>query len=124
VTEIIKACPGPTALYRLYGKAAPPLYIGISKDFRRRWRQLAKEHTWWAEVTRKEIEWYGTRDEAKLAEAIAVVNERPEHNCVYANWVKTWESADDVVPPKDSYLHMVAMRQPTPTPITSRVVLR
>lgn len=124
MTEIIKANQGPTALYRLYGKSAHPLYIGITKDIWRRWRELASEYSWWSEVTRKEVEWYASRDEASLAEAIAVVNEHPEHNCVYTNWVTTWESADGVVPHRDAYLYMVAKRHPAPTPITRRAVLR
>ena len=38
--------PDPTALYRLFGDADLLLYIGISDDFGRRWKEHAKTQPW------------------------------------------------------------------------------
>jgi predicted GIY-YIG superfamily endonuclease len=45
-----------TALYRAFGGGDRPLYIGISNDFGRRWKEHAKKQTWWNEMRRMTID--------------------------------------------------------------------
>jgi predicted GIY-YIG superfamily endonuclease len=69
-----------TALYRAFGDGDRPLYIGISKDFGRRWKEHAKKQTWWNEMRRMTVDWCDTWYKAEQAEAIAIFNEQPQHN--------------------------------------------
>jgi hypothetical protein len=75
---------GPTALYRIYGDADLLLYIGISDDFGRRWRQHAKKQPWWPERRWMTVDWYDSRAEAEDAETAAIKAEGPVHNIVHA----------------------------------------
>ena len=61
-----------TALYRIFGDADLLLYIGISNDFGRRWKQHAKKQPWWPEKRRMTTEWYDSRDDAERAEEAAI----------------------------------------------------
>src|SRR6185437_8827650 len=36
--------------------------------------------SWWPQVTRKTMTWYGTRPEAKAAESLLIAVEQPPHN--------------------------------------------
>lgn len=69
-----------TALYRLYDANGVLLYIGISGDPKRRFRQHARTKHWWPEVVRKEEVWFDTRREAEDAapplSAIPAVRDR------------------------------------------------
>lgn len=71
----------PTWLYRVFGEADLLLYIGISDDFGRRWKQHAKEQPWWGEMRRLSADFlYDSRDEARAAESAAIKAEKPKHN--------------------------------------------
>lgn len=72
--------PGRTALYHVYDAADLLLYIGISNDFDRRWRQHAEAQPWWAEHRWMRVYWYDTRKEAETAEALAIEAEEPKYN--------------------------------------------
>lgn len=73
--------PEPTWLYRVWGEADLLLYIGISKNFGRRWEQHAKKQPWWEEMKRLTAdEWFGSRPEAKAAETAAIKAEHPKYN--------------------------------------------
>lgn len=75
---------GPTALYRIFGVADLLLYIGISDDFGRRWKEHARLQVWWPERRWMTVDWYDTRADAEAAEETAVKAEGPVHNKVYA----------------------------------------
>lgn len=73
--------PEETALYRIYGDADLLLYIGISKDFGRRWKQHAKKQPWWNERRRMTVDrWFDFRSEAEAAEQAAIQAEHPKYN--------------------------------------------
>jgi predicted GIY-YIG superfamily endonuclease len=71
---------GRTALYRLYNKNYCLLYVGITGDPEARFAQHKASKPWWREVTRKTVEWYGTRDAAALAEIAAIRVKEPWYN--------------------------------------------
>jgi predicted GIY-YIG superfamily endonuclease len=70
-----------TALYRVWGDGGLLLYIGVSNDFGRRWKEHAKQQPWWGEMRRLTAdEWFGSRKEAEEAEQAAIKTERPKYN--------------------------------------------
>lgn len=69
----------PVALYRLFSPAEL-LYVGITDNLKVRFRQHRAKKAWWPEVTRKTVEWYPTRAEARAAELTAIRTEDPRHN--------------------------------------------
>lgn len=69
-----------TALYRAYGEAGQLLYIGISSDFGKRWKQHARTQLWWPEKHRLTTIWFDSRPEAREAEIAAIKAEHPKHN--------------------------------------------
>lgn len=72
---------GRTALYRIWGEAGQLLYIGISNDFGRRWKEHAKQQPWWAEMRRLAVdEWLDSRKAAQQAEEAAIKAEGPKYN--------------------------------------------
>lgn len=70
---------GEWAVYRLRAADRALLYVGSSNDPRARWSALSM-NAWWAEVKYREVTWYPTEEEARKAEAEAVVSESPAHN--------------------------------------------
>lgn len=70
----------PTALYRLYGADKTLLYIGVSDDPERRFKQHRDTKPWWPQVAQKTIEWHPSRDRALAEEATAIKAETPVHN--------------------------------------------
>jgi predicted GIY-YIG superfamily endonuclease len=75
----------PTALYRVFGEADLLLYIGISNDFGRRWKQHARKQPWWDEKRRLTVDqWFDSREEAEAAEATAIMAEKPKYNKKHA----------------------------------------
>lgn len=72
--------PVPTALYRLRDKAGGLLYVGITDNPERRWKDHEKDKPWWPQVAARSIEWLPTRGLALTAEAKAIRAERPRHN--------------------------------------------
>lgn len=73
----------PTALYRYWDAQHVLLYVGISNDPGRRDLQHNAK-PWKPSATRREVEWFGTRDEAAFAEATAIRVERPKFNIIMA----------------------------------------
>lgn len=71
---------GRTAVYRLYDADGTPLYIGISDDPERRFKQHRDSKPWWPQVARKTIEWHPNRTLALKAEATAIEAETPAYN--------------------------------------------
>jgi len=91
---------GRTALYRILGDADLLLYIGISKNFGRRWSEEAKAFQWWDEHRRMTIEWYDSRPDAKAAERDAIRAEHPKHNQQHNRPVRPKQAR----PPRDPRL--------------------
>lgn len=76
--------PEPTALYRIWGAADLLLYIGVSNDFGRRWKEHAKQQPWWGEMKRLTAdEWFDSRGDAEDAEEAAIKAEHPKHNIIH-----------------------------------------
>ncbi|MFE2297918.1 GIY-YIG nuclease family protein [Streptomyces sp. NPDC059445] len=75
----------PTALYRLYDAFGRLLYIGMTSDLPRRWKEHRTEHRyWWHQVVERSLEWFPIRRQAWRAEGRAVLAELPLHN--NASW--------------------------------------
>lgn len=72
--------PIPTALYRLRDQEGWLLYVGITDNPERRWKDHAKDKPWWPEVADRSIDWLPSRAHAIAAEAAAIRTERPRHN--------------------------------------------
>lgn len=68
-----------TALYRHFDASGRLLYVGISLSAVQRLAQHASSD-WSADIRRVDVEVYPTRDAALAAEAVAIRDERPEHN--------------------------------------------
>lgn len=71
---------GRTAVYRLYDGVDVLVYVGIATDPRRRWEQHARVQPWWPEVVTREIEWFGTREDAERAERREIEDRHPRYN--------------------------------------------
>jgi hypothetical protein len=70
----------PTALYRLFNAGGDLLYVGISEDPPRRWREHRKETLWWREVHTSQVEWHPGERPAREAECAAIWAENPRYN--------------------------------------------
>lgn len=74
--------PGRTAVYRFFNPAGTLLYVGVATWPPSRWKQHAREKSWWGDVADKTVTWYPTRVEAEQAEGVAINTEKPLHNDV------------------------------------------
>ncbi|MFB7461276.1 GIY-YIG nuclease family protein [Streptomyces sp. NPDC056188] len=71
----------PTCLYRLYDDTGQLLYVGITTDTARRWKEHRARHRgWWPQVAERRVAWFLERSHAWHAEREAVWAERPLHN--------------------------------------------
>lgn len=70
----------PTALYRLYGADGTLLYIGVTDNPDRRFKQHRDTKPWWPQVAQKTIEWRPSRVVALADEADAIRAEAPVYN--------------------------------------------
>ena len=68
------------ALYRAYDDAGRLLYIGVSKHWPKRWAQHADFSPWVYEVTRLEVEYFASRQQACERERQAIQAESPRWN--------------------------------------------
>lgn len=71
---------GPTAVYTLYDRNGRVLYVGLTNNVDRRMRQHAHSKAWWGQVSRREVNWYGTRQIAASQEAFRIQLLQPRHN--------------------------------------------
>jgi predicted GIY-YIG superfamily endonuclease len=92
----------PAALYRLYGTDGALLYIGVTDDPDRRFKQHRDSKPWWPQVARKTIEWRPSRAIALAEEAAAIKAEAPVYNIDHNpaapsyHWPPTGMAADRV----------------------------
>lgn len=69
-----------TSVYRLFDASGSLLYVGISVDLERRFRQHALDKAWWPNVARADVRQYRSRLRAARAEHRAIMRESPRHN--------------------------------------------
>jgi predicted GIY-YIG superfamily endonuclease len=68
------------ALYRFYDAHEELLYVGITDDPWRRWREHVLTQPWYPQVKHQAVSWYDTEAEATGAEKRAIRSERPRFN--------------------------------------------
>lgn len=72
-------------LYRLYDKGGQLLYIGITDNCFRRWKEHSKNQDWWGRVHQFTQDWYPDRRSVELAERRAIITESPLYNKTHNN---------------------------------------
>ncbi|MDX3587602.1 hypothetical protein PV740_39135 [Streptomyces europaeiscabiei] len=87
----------PTCLYRLYDVFGTLLYLGISSDLKRRWKEHRTSSWWWPQVIERREEWFDDRPTAHAAEGHAVRTELPLHNS--ASWGDFTDGQRPTLPP-------------------------
>jgi predicted GIY-YIG superfamily endonuclease len=73
----------PHTLYRMFSAAGVLLYVGVTNDAGRRWREHAASKPWWSEVANVTVEHHPNRRSVELAERLAIITERPIHNLIH-----------------------------------------
>jgi hypothetical protein len=74
------SAPERTALYRLYDIEHDLLYIGISRQPTKRFREHEHSQRWWHTVEYVDLTWFNSFNEARAAEKAAHWSERPPYN--------------------------------------------
>lgn len=69
-----------TTLYRAYNSDGVLLYVGIARNWGRRWGQHSERSSFFVATTRLELEQFPTREAALEAERVAIQTEHPIHN--------------------------------------------
>ncbi|RCV49728.1 GIY-YIG nuclease family protein [Marinitenerispora sediminis] len=82
---------GKTAVYRLYDSDGTLLYVGLGSDPESRWKDHAREKSWWPEVSSKTVTWHDSLGEASQAEHEAMHSEDPVHNKAKWQWSRQGE---------------------------------
>ena len=72
-----------TTLYRIYGHDESLLYIGISGNPGRRFKEHQDNQPWWSETAGARFQHFETRAEAERAEPLAIRSEFPKYNKVH-----------------------------------------
>lgn len=73
------------AVYRTFTTDRDLLYVGISKEFGRRWGEHARSQPWWPEARHMTVDWYDDEAEAVRAEVEAINQEHPRFNVARTN---------------------------------------
>ena len=74
---------GKVFLYRHYDKYGQLLYIGISLNVVNRLISHKRYSEWFVDIANITMEKFPTRNEAIIAEQLAIARERPKHNIVH-----------------------------------------
>lgn len=69
-------------LYRLYNRAGSLLYVGITDNVFRRWKEHSRDKPWWTEVHKFTQDWYPDRASVEAAERHAITTECPSYNVI------------------------------------------
>jgi predicted GIY-YIG superfamily endonuclease len=69
-----------TALYRFYDSRETLLYVGITSDPWRRWREHVQEKPWYPQVKHQAVTWFDSEPQARRAEVRAIRREKPQFN--------------------------------------------
>lgn len=72
-----------TAIYRAYDASGALLYVGIAKNWGKRWAQHAALAPFFEQVARLEVRWAPSREAAEKIERQAIEKERPLWNQRY-----------------------------------------
>ena len=88
IGERIKQKPKPPpedgpCLYRLYDRSGQLLYVGVTNNLFRRWKQHSQDKAWWPAVHKFTQDWYPDRQSVEEAERRAIKSERPIHNVIH-----------------------------------------
>lgn len=73
-----------TGVYRLYACDGTLLYVGVTNDPIRRWKQHAAERPWWSEVDHLALVPFGSAASARYMERQIIRSERPLYNVQHA----------------------------------------
>lgn len=82
-------------LYRHFNAAGALLYVGITRNVRIRNNVHNYASPWWSDVSSTTVEELPTRNDALLAEELAIEAERPIHNQPRAIAIKLTRDALD-----------------------------
>jgi predicted GIY-YIG superfamily endonuclease len=77
----------PTYLYKLYDKDNNLLYVGITTNYKIRFRIHSKKQFWWNKVSRRWIKKYSSRTLALKVEKRIIAHQKPKYNITYNNQV-------------------------------------
>ena len=88
-----------TALYRFFDADENLLYVGITNEPWRRWREHVLAQPWFPQVKHQAITWYDERVSAELAERTAIRREQPRFNKAHAILPVAVELPEELLPP-------------------------
>lgn len=122
MTRMGKVCEGEerTALYRFYDASEKLLYVGITNDPWRRWRQHVQEKPWYPQVKHQAVTWYDGRIAAEKAERVAIRCEHPQFNIAGAVRPVTQETAAKPVPQPPPVAEPQQAAEPSESPAPDR----
>lgn len=69
-----------TYIYRFFDSYGSLLYVGITKDFKNRMSNHSTSQPWWPEVSRMEVDFLPSWEEASSEEVLAISLESPRYN--------------------------------------------
>jgi hypothetical protein len=110
------------AVYKHKDGAGNILYIGQSTNPEARNRRHKACAEWWSSVVETDVSWYSSKEEATVAEALAILEQRPPGNKsipvrVLANKffptvsVKSWRGKSYEKPQKDKHRYQIKLTQ-------------
>ncbi|CAB4218072.1 GIY-YIG nuclease superfamily [uncultured Caudovirales phage] len=80
----------PHTIYRLFNSEDRLLYIGITEDWARRFKQHSRVQPWWDRVASVKLEFVDSLETAQVLEANAIKREHPLHNSSHSSDVLHW----------------------------------